>query len=140
MKKLLILFVLITSSILACTEKEKEVKGNFVNPNGETELAAFMKSIHDETALAKEACLKGEKYTFTTEEQTIFTSDAADPDKVASERYQMFGQAYLNSLNAYKKAANTDLEDSYNQMVGACENCHQALCPGPLVRVKRLYL
>ncbi len=140
MKKLLILSILIINSLLACTKMKQEIKGNFVNPNGETELAAFMKSIHDETLLAKVACLKGEKYTFTTEEQTIFTSDAADPDKVASERYQMFGQAYLNSLDAYKKASNTDLEDSYNQMVGACENCHQALCPGPLVRVKRLYL
>lgn len=140
MKKLLVLSIFFVCSLIACTEKKQTVKGNFVNPNGESELASFMKSIHDETVLAKEACRNGKKYTFTTKEQTIFTTDAADPDKVASQRYQMFGQAYLNSLDAYNKASKTDLEDSYNQMVGACENCHQALCPGPLVRVKRLYL
>ena len=140
MKKTLIISFLSLFVLFACTEKESKVKGNFVNPNGESELAVFMKSIHDETVLAKEACIQGKKHTFTTEEQTIFTTDAADPDKVASERYKMFGQAYLNSLEAYKKASESELEDTYNQMVGACENCHQALCPGPLVRVKRLYL
>jgi hypothetical protein len=140
MKKIYITLTLVLISLLACTKVDKKVTGNFTNPNGETELATFMKSIHDETALAKNACINGEKYTFKTKEQTLFTSDAADPDKVASERYKMFGQAYLNALNTYKKASKTDLADSYNQMVGACENCHQALCPGPLVRVKKLYL
>ena len=102
MKKLLTLSALVIFTLIACKKEEKIVKGNFTNPNGETELALFMKQIHDETVLAKKACSEGKKYDFQAKEQTLFTKDAANPKKVASEQYQILGQAYLNALKKSK--------------------------------------
>jgi hypothetical protein len=141
MKKTFTTLLLFTFILLACSkEKPQSVKGNFTNPNGESELAVFMRTMHDETALAKTATLAGEKYDFTFDTTLLFTPNASEPEKVASAAYQAFGTAYLNALQAYQKAGTGELADHYEQLVGACETCHQALCPGPLVRVKKLYL
>ncbi len=141
MKKTFTTLLICASILLACSkEKPQSVKGNFTNPNGESELALFMRTMYDETALAKTATLAGEKFDFTLDTTLLFTPNASEPEKVASAAYKAFGTAYLNALQAYQKAGTGDLADHYEQLVGACETCHQALCPGPLVRVKKLYL
>jgi len=42
----------------------------------------------------------------------------------------------IESLETVDYARKADVFDS---LVGNCMSCHQALCPGPMVKIKKLY-
>ena len=135
-KHIPITLVLLTIILLASCKKEAQPKVYLGNPNGDSELALLMRQMFDETQELKQS--EG-KYSLNFSPESIFTAQATDPKKAASEQYKALGTAYVNSVENYHRAAETDRAQAYEQMVGACENCHQALCPGPLVKVKKLY-
>ena len=128
--------VLLIIVLLGSCKKETKPKVYLGNPNGDSELALLMRQMYDETQKIKQ----GESsMALNFSPESIFTAQATDPKKAASEQYKVLGTAYVNSVKNYHKAADTDRDQAYEQMIGACENCHQALCPGPLVKVKKLY-
>ena len=129
-------FSLLIIIILSACQKKQETKVYLGNPNGDAELALLMRQMFEETSKHKTGEVS-DPFEFSPE--AIFTAQATDPQKAASEKYQMLGEAYVNSVRNYHRAKATDRDQAYEQMVGACENCHQALCPGPLVKVKKLY-
>jgi len=70
----------------------------------------------------------------------IHSAQATEPEKAASEKFKLFADAYLNSLENLKGASPDGVKDLYNGVVENCMSCHQAMCPGPVVRIKKLYL
>jgi cytochrome c556 len=39
-----------------------------------------------------------------------------------------------------RSSAPDQVKNGYNLMVEACMNCHRSYCPGPMVRIKKLYI
>jgi len=50
-----------------------------------------------------------------------------------------FAHHYLGQLKGLYDAPKADRQQVFNGTVQACATCHATACPGPLVRIKKLY-
>ncbi len=69
----------------------------------------------------------------------IHSAVATSPEKSSSDLYQGMAEIYLRSAERINKEG-VDKQKAFNIMLDNCMNCHQQLCPGPMVRIKKLYL
>jgi len=139
MKKLLVFLTLASSVyVLSCTTDTNAKKP--LNPNGDSELALLMRAMFDDGMRMKAQIARGEKPDVAVAFEKIHTADATEPEKAASAEYQAFALSYVQAVKALKEALPGEAEPYYTGMVNACMNCHQALCPGPAVRIKKMYL
>ncbi|MBK8338621.1 MAG: hypothetical protein IPK99_00730 [Flavobacteriales bacterium] len=53
--------------------------------------------------------------------------------------FDAFAHHYLGQLKDLYDTPKADRQQVFNGTVQACANCHAAACPGPLVRIKKLY-
>ncbi|MBK7084591.1 MAG: hypothetical protein IPH53_07960 [Flavobacteriales bacterium] len=67
----------------------------------------------------------------------IPTDGKLDIDHAA---FDAFADHYLAQLKGLYDAPKTDRQQVFNGTVQACANCHASACPGPLVRIKKLYV
>lgn len=128
---------------LACTDTDSSsnaIAPTQPNPNGDSELALLMREMFEDGLRIKEQIDNGEKPEILKKFEAIHTAEATEPEKAASETYKNFADSYLVALENLQNANSDDLYDAYQGMVHSCMSCHQALCPGPMVRIKTLYL
>ncbi|MEM6299743.1 MAG: cytochrome c, partial [Bacteroidota bacterium] len=75
--------------------------------------------------------------------KAIHIAEATDPD-TRDESFEAMSEAFLKRMDQlYEKQQSGDQElikGGYNLMVQACMNCHASYCPGPMVRIKKLYI
>lgn len=110
-----------------------------VNPNGDSELALLMREMYEESERIKQEIAEGRKPTVNFDYQKVLTAEGTEPDKVASDTYHAFAQAYVGLMNALEAATAEQAPAIFLNMVDNCMDCHTALCPGPRVRIKKLY-
>lgn len=109
-----------------------------LNPNGDSELAVLMRDMFDDLERVKSQIVDGDSVTFTIDHQKILTAHATQPEKAASAEYEAYANHYLNIINSIKEAGPDDVMPLYNDLVNGCVSCHKAMCPGPLVRIRKL--
>jgi len=129
----LMLFQLIISSC-----GKKDVKP--LNPNGDSELALLMRAMHENGMDVKQQLLSGEQPEITVDCQRLHTAKATEPEKVANPVYTGYAKAYEDAVKSFSQEYNADRAGSYQSMVDACMNCHREVCPGPMVKIKKMYL
>ncbi|MEO1260865.1 MAG: hypothetical protein AAFZ15_18850 [Bacteroidota bacterium] len=137
---LLLLFAALSCTTDTAGHAEKGPIIMPVNPNGDSELALLMRDMYDEGMVVKTKIQNGEMPELLLDFEKIHTAQATEPEKAASPAYKVHALSYLQAVDALKNADAGQLEKSYNKMVDACMNCHKALCPGPVVRIKKMYL
>jgi hypothetical protein len=125
---------------LSCAGDTANNKSGIINPNGDSELALLMREMHDDGMLTKQQILEGQMPEVKCDYQSMYTIEATEPEKVASVDYKLFGKAYEASVAALLASDEANRASAYQTMVGACMNCHQAMCPGPMVKIKKMYL
>jgi len=136
--------LVIFTMIAACGEAKKEASNDQdravqpVNPNGDSELALLMREMFDEAQAIKTQIDKGDPIEVNVAHEKILTAHATEPDKAASEEYRAFADLYLRSIDNLRSAKPDDVGPIYNNMVVNCMACHKELCPGPLVKIKKL--
>lgn len=54
--------------------------------------------------------------------------------------YPTFANDYLNKLDLLYKAKKKERASAYNALVLGCANCHTTHCPGPMMRIKKMYV
>lgn len=140
----LLFIVLLVLSLAHCSEPGKDAaegKGasRIVNPNGDSELALLMRKMYDDGMAMKAAIESGKEPVFDHEPKAIFTAQATEPEKAASQAYHDFGQAYLASVKAFQSATPAERKAFYTGMVQSCMACHEQLCPGPTRKIKHMY-
>lgn len=135
------LFVLLLAQCADPGQKAAEAQGasKVINPNGDSELALLMRQMFDDGMAMKEAIESGEEPKFSYDPQAIFTAQATEPEKAASQDYHAFGQAYLASVQAFQSASPEERKAFYTGMVQSCMACHEQLCPGPTRKIQRMY-
>ena len=129
--------------LLRCGPEEcaQRPEGNFVNPNGSSELALLMKKMWEENMqVKKDLVAKKSRSDVKLQYADIHTAEATEPEKAASDIYQSMAAAYLKSVENFEEARFITGHEAFNGMVDNCMNCHQQLCPGPMVRIKKLYI
>jgi hypothetical protein len=54
--------------------------------------------------------------------------------------YPTFSADYVKKLDALYKAPKKERAQAYNALIQSCANCHGVHCPGPLMRIKKMYV
>jgi len=83
--------------------------------------------------------IKGELSEEVKTFQDIHTAVATTPEKISNELYQGLASIYVNSAKRLNRP-NVNKRDAFNLMIDNCMSCHQQMCPGPMVRIKKLYI
>ena len=99
-----------------------------------------MRDMFDDGMRMKQQIENGDKLEVLAKFEKIHTAQATEPEKAASKKYKMYADAYLNLLEQLKVSSKEDTADLYQGLVESCMSCHRAICPGPMVRIKKLYL
>lgn len=120
-------------------ETSSDKKTNIVNPNGDSELALFMRYMYDDCMRVKTGIEEGGAETLEFDPDKMFTAHATEPEKAASEAYQQMGKAYLAAHEAYQRAQGDDKKALFTGLVNNCIACHQQLCPGPIRKINNLH-
>lgn len=60
------------------------------------------------------------------------------PDMVDRRTFDPYAQAWLHQLDRLYTAPTADRAEVFNDLVRTCAACHGQMCPGPLVRIKKL--
>ena len=138
------IILFIATILVSCGEgnKEEALGENGVqqpiNPNGDTELALLMRAMFEEAQAIKTQIDNGEPITIHLEHEKILTAEATEPEKASSPEYKAFAGSYLQSIQELQAADSNELSSAYNTMVVNCMTCHKSLCPGPMVKIKKL--
>ena len=133
------LYLISCSSEPEVSNDEPKLIPSAVNPNGDSELALLMRAMYDDAAQMKKAIKNGEQPVSQLDHEKILTASATEPEKAASDTYKVHAHSYLQTLKALEKADIAEAEVLFKDMVDSCMGCHTALCPGPKVRIKKLY-
>jgi hypothetical protein len=123
-------------ALCACENNAK----SSINPNGDSELALLMREMHEDGLRTKQQILDGEEPNIKVKYHQLHTANATEPEKAASAAYKSFAAYYEATVKSLLESNDSNKAASYQNMVDACMRCHQELCPGPMVKIKRLYL
>lgn len=124
---------------LACTGDDAgTANGNYTNPNGSSELAVLMNDLYREAETAKQKIARGHTPEWSVDAEKILTAAATEPEKAASSEYKAFAVSYLETVRMLKNASPAEAPVHFKAMTTACMNCHNAICPGPTKRIRKL--
>lgn len=126
------------SSDQPAEKKEKLEMKKSLNPNGDSELALLMRGMYEEAERIKAQVKAGEEVTLELDHAKILTAHATEPEKADSKEFKDFANMYLANLEQLQKADPDNVEMVFQSLVESCMSCHQELCPGPMVRIKKL--
>ncbi len=132
--------LLLTILAFSCSTNGDCSEQKPLNPNGDSELSLLMRLMYDDGMKIKEQIRMGEKPDISFDFEKIHTAEATEPDRMKTPDFDVFADSYIQAVQAYKSAAKEEAESYFNSIVTACMNCHQAVCPGPKVRIKKMYL
>ena len=110
-----------------------------LNPNGDSELALLMRSMFDDALRMKGEIKAGKKPEILEEFEKIHTAEPTDEDMKSNPAFGDYAKAYLVALETLKSSSTEDAKADFVVVVNTCMNCHQAVCPGPMRRIKKLY-
>lgn len=130
--------------VLSCAQTDnKKTPGAIlhpVNPNGDSELALLMRAMFDDGIKMKDQVKEGKIPQSVLEYEKIHTAAATEPEKAASPAYKAYSDQFLSIVKKLKTSEEDQVEHFYTQLVHSCMGCHQAMCPGPMVKIKKMYL
>lgn len=127
----------LTLTLLACNSNPSK-KTNVINPNGDSELALLMREMFDKSMEAKKDLENNQSIEAIESFDHMKVVEATEPEKANSPLYKSMADSYLASVDAMNDAPAS--HEKFNAMVDNCMGCHQVMCPGPMVKIKRLYL
>ena len=133
------LALLLSGYLLSCNANTAQDSPPPLNPNGDSELALLMRAMFDDAQAMKEQIEEGKQPRPTLDYQKILSAEATEPEKAASNTYKVHALSYLQTIKALQEAEAPQAASLYKNMVNSCMGCHKALCPGPTVRIKKLY-
>lgn len=113
-------------------------KNASVNPNGDSELAVLMRDMFDDGMDMKERISKGKLPKSHIDVGGLFTAEPTDSAQIAGPEYAAYAKAYEMAYNNLMTSEGDDIVPAYNSLVSTCISCHEATCPGPIVRIKKM--
>ncbi len=132
----LLAFIII---VLSNCNNQSEHKSKGYTMAVDSELTLLMRDMYNYYDTLKADILKGDVLKDIKTFQDIHTAAATSPEKISNELYQGLASIYVNSAKRLNRP-NVNKRDAFNLMIDNCMNCHQQMCPGPMVKIKKLYL
>ena len=130
--------VLLTILVLAIQCKE-EKPITPLNPNGDSELAILMREMYDDALQMKRDIATDKTPNPKLKDlDRMLHIEATEPEKQTTPEFKAFAHSYIQAIEAMDGKDALEREKLYDAAIMSCKNCHEALCPGPLVRVEKL--
>jgi hypothetical protein len=126
--------------IIASCHQDTPAKKKIVNPNGDSELALLMREMFDHSMEVKAQLENEGKLDPIKRYDEMKTAEATEPEKAASDLYKAMADTYLSTVDLANGAPPSHRKKAFNSMVDNCMSCHQQLCPGPMVKIEKLYI
>lgn len=106
------------------------------NPNGDSELALFMRKMDDDLVAHKQQLKAGNFDLIDIDHRAMLI---ATPTKIDNqdEQYVSYANSYLETVEALKTAPKDSMISMHNQWVAKCIDCHNSFCNGPIVRIQK---
>ena len=138
MKKIFPVSVLIIISylLLACNSSNSAP----LNPNGDSELAVLMREMEADALEMKKFIETGREPTEKYDHSNLFTATPTEDGKTDIPEYKTMAQSYLNAMKALESSNKDNALSQYTNLVDNCLSCHKSMCPGPVVRIEKLYV
>ena len=133
------LLLCIVTIFYNCADSGSKSGETILFPNNDSELTMLMREMYDYYDKLKLDVQKGQLPSKIQEFKEIHEAVATDPAKSSSDLYKAMSTAYLQSAEMIKPSTE-DLPKVFNSMVDNCMNCHKQMCPGPMVKIKKLYV
>lgn len=142
----------LVSALLGCTEAEQVEEPDPV-PLEKVDTAALMKIkppselallMRDMVAHVDSSKARMERSAmplpYPEQFEKIFTATPTD-GKLPIDKFSFtaFADSYLERVRAFHGSPDEDRRMTFNAMVDACAACHQSACPGPLVKIRKMY-
>ncbi|MBI5916086.1 MAG: hypothetical protein HY842_11985 [Bacteroidetes bacterium] len=145
MKKLIVLLPLVcllapVGLVWQACSDEKNCATQPLNPNGDSELALLMRAMFEDGMRVKVQILKGETPDIQVDFKQILTAKATAPEKMQTADFEPLATSYVQAMRALDAAKPEEAAQLFTTMVTTCMNCHHNTCPGPVVRIKKLFL
>jgi len=120
---------------------ESEIQVSDANPNGDSELALLMRQLFVDGETIKKK-IQMDEGTITEDYieliEKCHTAIPTDPD-VKTSQFTSFNTILLNEARFLLDNPD-DNKENFNQVVNKCMQCHEVFCPGPMKRIKKLYI
>lgn len=126
-----VLFVLIMAS---CNEDKPKILNR--DPNGTSELQLTMREMYDYFDEVKKQLSEGKSINDIKAFKHINTDTPTEKGKNSTEIYKAMASSYFTAVEYMNMEKNAE---AFNQIVNTCMACHQQVCPGPMVKIKKLY-
>lgn len=111
-----------------------------INPNGQSELSAHMRTMQAQLKVASAAIVAGHK---PAPMAAAFAKIRCAWPTTPSDRNEQFdasAQAYLAAVAALDAAPVHEAVPAYGRVLDACRSCHEHTCSGAIVAIEALRL
>jgi hypothetical protein len=133
------ILIFLTVVLSNCTGKDAKTGGSRFTMREDSELTLLMRDMFEYYDSLKVNIENGEIPENIKDFQRVHSAVSTEPSKAKSELYKAMAIVYQESADRLKNNE-IDLPKAFNLMVDNCMNCHKQMCPGPMVRIKKLYL
>ena len=125
---------------VSCSPKSTKSGVKTINPNGDSELTLLMRAMYNDAFQMKQQISNRKKPTSERDFEAILRASATDDYKVKDPQFQEYANRYLNIRKSLIKGSDADATEEYRGMIDSCLKCHRSFCPGPMGRIKKLYM
>lgn len=133
-------FILVLLFVLSsCNQEKSNPKMGILHPNQDSELTLLMREMYDYYDNLKNDIQEGDIPDNIRDFREIHNAVATEPSKSESDLFKAMSTVYLESAKRLNESK-SNMPEVFNIMVDNCMNCHRQMCPGPMVKIKKLYL
>ncbi|MDQ3100642.1 MAG: hypothetical protein M3R08_04590 [Bacteroidota bacterium] len=106
-----------------------------------SELALLMRLMAVHADSVKAAIQKGNDLPpYPKDISTLFTATPTEGMHIDPITYPTFGNDYIAKVDMLYAGSMQERSKLYNGLVQGCANCHTTHCPGPMMRIKKMYV
>lgn len=136
--------LLLTIAIVGCFARQADTGTGAVHapdPDDASELALLMRAMAAHVDSVKATMSRGTDLpAFPEEFAKLFTATPTEGMHIDPITYPTFGRDYLAKLDLLYASDAQERPRLYNALVQSCANCHGTHCPGPLMRIRKMYV
>lgn len=107
----------------------------------DSELTLYMRNMETEAKQWREQVIAGQQLQLPNGILDSITNAGPTAYKIRDkEKFNAHATFFQQHIDSLETAPKESLSERYNLMVTACIDCHKSFCPGPIKRIKKLYI
>lgn len=135
---ILALMIVVTACL---TNGRKESMRTTTAPQDDaSELALLMRAMASHADSVKAAIARNDKLPPKLDLARLLTASPTPGMHIDPITYPTFAADQFRQMEALYKAPRKERPQAYNALIQSCANCHGVHCPGPLMRIKKMYV